>query len=73
MGRAVRPAERVRAIGLASIIGYGAFFVGPAAMGLVAELYGLPWAFALVAGVLALTAAVIVPTIARHMALRAPG
>lgn len=72
VGRAVRPAERVRAIGLASVIGYGAFFVGPAAMGLAAQAFGLPWAFALVALVLTVVAGLVVPVITRRLALTGP-
>lgn len=69
VGRAVPPADRVRAIGLATVIGYGAFFVGPAFTGLSAQALGLPWTFALVALVLAAVGLGVVPLIARRLAL----
>ena len=69
VGRMVAPEQRVSALGRATVIGYGAFFIGPAAMGLTSDIYGLPVAFLLVAGILVAVAVLIVPITARQVAL----
>lgn len=66
VGRAVPEHRRVAAIGQASIIGYGAFFLGPLAMGVTADIYGLPSAFLLVSATLLTVAVLLVPLIARQ-------
>lgn len=66
-GRVVPQSERVAAIGRATVIGYGAFLLGPGVMGLTSDAYGLPVAFMLVAGVLVLVAVLLAPVIARRV------
>lgn len=66
IGRVVPARQRLAAISRASVIGYGAFFFGPPLMGLVAEGFGLRMAFVAVAGLLALTALVLIPSLARQ-------
>ena len=68
LGRVVPKEHRLKAISRASVLGYGAFFVGPPLMGLVAEGFGLRASFVLVAVVLASTATVLVPALARRAA-----
>ncbi|MEL6585602.1 MAG: MFS transporter, partial [Pseudomonadota bacterium] len=52
-GRLARPDQRTAIIARVAIIGFLGFFLAPAAMGLGAELFGLRWAFACVALLLA--------------------
>ncbi|MEM7520587.1 MAG: MFS transporter [Pseudomonadota bacterium] len=66
LGRMVPATLRLTAISRASVIGYGAFFFGPPLMGLVAEGFGLRMSFVLIAGLLALTAVLLVPALARR-------
>lgn len=66
-GRVVPQEQRVAAIGQASVIGYGAFLLGPSAMGLTSQAFGLPAAFMLVAGVMVLVAVLLTPVIARQV------
>jgi MFS family permease len=66
VGRVVPAHDRVRAIGQATVIGYGAFFVGPTLVGVSAEMFGLRIAFVLVAGVMVSVAVLIVPAIAKR-------
>lgn len=66
VGRRVEPAARLTAISRVSVMGYGAFFIGPPLMGLVAQSVGLGTAFVLVAALLALTALVLIPMLSRH-------
>lgn len=66
IGRVVPPKERLAAISRASVIGYGAFFFGPSLMGMTAQGLGLPMAFAAVACLLCVTAAVLIPALARR-------
>lgn len=66
-GRVVPESERVAAIGRASVIGYGAFVLGPSVMGLTSNAYGLPVAFMLVAIVLVLVTVLLAPLIARRV------
>lgn len=67
VGRMVAPSQRVAAIGQASIVGYGAFLVGPSLMGLTSEAFGLRTAFLVLALVLVLVAAVLMPLIASRI------
>ncbi|MCR9125674.1 MAG: MFS transporter [Rhodobacteraceae bacterium] len=71
VGRAVPEDQRVKAIGQASVIGYGAFMVGPALMGGIAERVSLAASFLTVAAVLVLVAALLVPWIGRHLSASA--
>lgn len=66
IGRVVPEAQRLTAISRVSVIGYGAFFFGPPLMGLVAEGFGLRIAFVMIAGLLAITAVLLVPALARR-------
>lgn len=66
VGRVVPPKARLAAISRASVLGYGAFFFGPPLMGLVAQQFGLRAAFVVVAVLLAVTALVLVPALARR-------
>ena len=65
VGRIVPRAERVAAIGRASMIGYGAYLVGPSLMGLISEAFGLRVAFGMLAAMLVGVSAVLVPVVAR--------
>lgn len=65
VGRIVPPKARLAAISRASVLGYGAFFVGPPLMGYTSEIFGLRAAFFVVSGVLLLACATIVPALAR--------
>lgn len=69
VGRSVPHQQRVAAIGQASVIGYGAFLVGPGVMGLVSEVFGLASAFLLVSVLLITVAAGLIPMIARRLAM----
>ena len=66
VGRVVPHAQRLIAISRVSVIGYGAFFFGPPLMGLVAEGFGLRIAFITVAALLAVTAIMLIPALARR-------
>ena len=68
IGRAVPQEERIKAIGRASIIGYGAFLIGPSLMGISADFFGLRAAFLLVAVMLMAVAFPLMPLIARRVA-----
>ena len=54
VGRLAGPGARARAIGRVAIIGYMAFLIGPPALGLLSEAFGLRMAFAAVAAAIAL-------------------
>lgn len=54
LGRAVRPDQRAFAISRAWMLGFTGFFIGPVAMGLIAEGLGLRWSFAAIALVMIL-------------------
>lgn len=66
VGRRVPPAARLVAISRVSVMGYGAFFIGPSLMGFIAQGLGLGTAFVMMAGMLALTALVLIPLLARQ-------
>ena len=59
LGKAVRADQRGHAISRAWMIGFTGFFVGPSAMGAIAEGFGLRTAFLVVA----LVVATIVPSV----------
>lgn len=67
VGRTVRPDERVQALSHASLIGYGAYFFGPAMIGIASEIVSLSFAFLLVSVMLALVAVFLVPQLARRV------
>ncbi len=66
VGRIVPPAARLAAISRASVLGYGAFFFGPPLVGLVAQGFGLRAAFVVIAFLLAGTAIILIPALARR-------
>ena len=66
LGRRVKPRARPLALSRAWLIGFTGFFIGPVAMGAIAEGVGLRWAF----GVVAVIMAAIVPGLLRL--LKAP-
>lgn len=70
VGQAVSPRHRLAAISQAASLGYAAFFLGPVIMGYVAELFGLRVSFYVVATIMLLVAAVLLPAWARMMAGR---
>lgn len=67
VGRVVPEHERVAAIGRASVIGYGAFLVGPSIIGITSDQFGLRVAFLLVAAMLLMVSAILVPMIVRRI------
>ncbi|WP_295313985.1 MFS transporter [Roseobacter sp.] len=71
VGRLVDPQDRLAAISRASVMGYGAFFVGPPLMGLTSEMLGLRAGFFVVGGVMIFAALVLVPMLARAVTARA--
>ena len=70
VGRTVPPDARVHALSRASLIGYGAYFIGPAMFGFASEAFSLSVAFLLVSVWLVLVAAFLVPLLARRVAVR---
>jgi hypothetical protein len=70
VGQAVSPRHRLAAISQAASLGYAAFFLGPVIMGYVAELFGLRVSFYVVAAIMLLVAAVLLPAWARMRAGR---
>lgn len=67
IGRVVPEAQRLVAISRVSVLGYGAFFVGPPLMGLVSEGFGLRRSFYVVAAILVFVALRVVPALARRV------
>ncbi len=65
VGRVVPKKIRLAVIARVSVLGYGAFFVGPPIMGLIAEGFSLSSAFLSVACVLAIFGVSVVPLLAR--------
>lgn len=63
VGQMVAPEDRLTAISRASVMGYGAFFVGPPLMGIVSEYFGLRVSFYVIGVVLAFAVAVLIPMI----------
>jgi MFS family permease len=70
VGRVVAPEARLRAISKASVLGYGAFFLGPPLMGMISQGFGLRVSFAVVAVVLAAVAVTVIPLLGRRAAER---
>ena len=66
VGRSVAPSKRLAAISRVSAMGYGAFFLGPPLMGMVAEGFGLSVAFAAVAVLVLVMSLGLVPMLARQ-------
>lgn len=64
-GRAVPKAMRLAVISRVSVLGYGAFFIGPPLMGLIAEGFSLSAAFMTVALVIGVVAVTLMPVLAR--------
>ncbi|MDH5454083.1 MAG: MFS transporter, partial [Paracoccaceae bacterium] len=54
LGGLVRPDQRAHAISRAWMIGFTGFFIGPTAVGIIAEMAGLRIAFAVIAIVMAM-------------------
>lgn len=71
IGRIVPPKARLAAISRASALGYAAFFVSPPLMGFTSELFGLRAGFWVVAALLMLCIAALVPVLAARIAARA--
>ena len=71
IGRSVPPRQRVSALAQSSAIAYGAFLVGPAIMGGVAEAFSLAASFLLVAAILVGVIVILIPLLTRR--LRAVG
>ncbi|MEL7100026.1 MAG: MFS transporter [Pseudomonadota bacterium] len=71
LGQAVAPERRLKSISVASAIGYAAFFAGPPLMGLVSQTFTLRTAFCVVAALLAVVLAVLVPALARQLRMAA--
>ncbi|MEX0309653.1 MAG: MFS transporter, partial [Tateyamaria sp.] len=70
VGQAVRPRHRLSAISQAAALGYAAFFLGPVVMGFVAEGFGLRASFYVIAAVMFLVAAILLPAWGRMLADR---
>lgn len=70
VGRVVPPDARLAAISRASVLGYGAFFLGPPLMGYTSEIFGLRIAFFVVSGLLITACAILVPALARGVRRR---
>jgi hypothetical protein len=70
VGQAVPRRLRLAAISQAAALGYAAFLLGPVVMGFVAEGFGLRASFYVIAGVMFLVAAVLLPMWARMLAAR---
>lgn len=67
VGRSVSPQHRLNAISRAAAMGYAAFFVGPPAMGLIAQYFGLRAAFCVLAILLIAAALAILPVLAHRV------
>ena len=61
VGKTVAAKTRPMAISRVVFVSYSGFFLGPPALGLLAQMFGLPIAFTVLAGLLALIAVVLVP------------
>ena len=67
LGRSVPKKLRTVAISRASVLGYCAFFMGPAFMGFVSEGLGLVTSFFMIAALLVLVAGILIPMLARNL------
>ncbi|WP_300059395.1 MFS transporter [uncultured Roseobacter sp.] len=70
IGRIVPPKARLAAISRASALGYAAFFISPPLMGFTSELFGLRAGFWVVAALLMICIAVLVPVLAARITAR---
>lgn len=70
VGQAVSRRYRLAAISQAAALGYAAFFLGPVLMGYVAEGFGLRVSFYVIAGIMFVVAAGLLPLWARMLAAR---
>ncbi len=70
IGRIVPPKARLAAISRASALGYAAFFISPPLMGFTSELLGLRAGFWVVAVLLIICIAALVPLLATRIAAR---
>lgn len=68
IGRTVAPEARLDAISRVSVMGYGAYFFGPPLMGFTSEVLGLRAGFILIAGIMVVTALLLVPALGRSAA-----
>ncbi|WP_227267451.1 MFS transporter [Roseobacter weihaiensis] len=68
IGRTVAPEARLDAISRVSVMGYGAYFFGPPLMGFTSEALGLRAGFILIAGIMVVTALLLVPALGRSAA-----
>jgi hypothetical protein len=64
-GRAAGPGLRLAVISRVSVMGYGAFFIGPLMMGLISEGFGLSAAFMTVAVLIGVVGVSVVPLLTR--------
>lgn len=65
VGRMVAPKARLAAISRASVMGYGAFFLGPPLMGFTSEFFGLRAAFWVISATLLAACLILIPALAR--------
>lgn len=68
VGRTVPAEARLDTISRVSVMGYGAFFFGPPLMGFTSEIFGLRAGFVVVAGIMVVTALVLLPALGRSAA-----
>ena len=61
VGKTVAPESRAMAISRVVFLCYSGFFLGPPTLGLLAQLFGLPIAFSVLASLLAMISVVLVP------------
>lgn len=71
IGRTVPAEARLDAISRVSVMGYGAYFFGPPLMGFTSEILGLRAGFVVVAGIMVVTALVLLPALGRSAAAHA--
>ena len=67
LGRMVPNKLRTLAISRASVLGYCAFFMGPALMGFVSEGLGLAMSFFLISVLLVVVACILIPMLAHRI------
>ncbi len=65
VGRVVPQDARLAAISRVSVVGYGAFFLGPPLMGFTSEFFGLRAGFIVVAAIMVATALFLLPALGR--------
>lgn len=67
LGRTVPAQARLVAITRASVLGYGAFFIGPPLMGVTSEFFGLRMGFAVIAVMMLISVSVLLPALRRAL------